>query len=201
MASSKRSEVGRWLGMGGVVVAWSVACLVAYAGLYGVMPLPIWKDRWTLQSVVVVWLVGGAMVVVLGGITRRYSAAALARPAGSRGVRGIGTPMVRVLTVPIALVVTAVLGWTVVCMVAASAERGRLGSWVRAKSQVEFVVTIFWPLGTIAAAAVSLKLGQVWARRRAINLAKGAFGRCLHCGYDLAGIDGVCPECGRMGVG
>lgn len=51
-----------------------------------------------------------------------------------------------------------------------------------------------WPLILVAGATFAGTHLTARRRRR-----WGRDGKCLACGYDLTGIDGVCPECGGTG--
>lgn len=46
----------------------------------------------------------------------------------------------------------------------------------------------------IAISAVLLVIASLWWVRSAW---RAAGGHCAGCGYDLRGVDGACPECGK----
>ncbi|QKK09755.1 MAG: hypothetical protein HND58_17355 [Planctomycetota bacterium] len=53
--------------------------------------------------------------------------------------------------------------------------------------------SLYVPIWMAAAVSGALLVGAYWNNRRH---ARSSVGHCPTCGYDLTGIDGVCPECG-----
>lgn len=76
--------------------------------------------------------------------------------------------------------------WRMLMLDAVAGPRSVLAQQVANKALVAPIVLLIVIVG--GAALVVLRL-----RRRA----RSGPGRCRGCGYDLAGISGPCPECGR----
>ncbi|HWE96971.1 MAG TPA: hypothetical protein VG269_23620 [Tepidisphaeraceae bacterium] len=63
-----------------------------------------------------------------------------------------------------------------------------------------FLGLLVMVLVVVIVAGVVIFLNIVDRRSRALFQHRKRMGLCVHCGYDLTGTDGKCPECGKWTV-
>ena len=141
-----------------------------------------------------VWPIGLAGVAGVGF----YLEKAWARSRWCRGPSGdldlsLLWEWARSAIVPGLILVGPAVLWTLVCGAGTAVVMTWMTPPMMAEQGARLLVFGAWPIGSALALGIGFRLMGTWNRRRAA----ARFGRCLSCGYDLSGLVGPCPECGR----
>jgi predicted RNA-binding Zn-ribbon protein involved in translation (DUF1610 family) len=77
-----------------------------------------------------------------------------------------------------------------------------LGMWLYSGdlNSIPFLSLLMMVLVVLIVAGVVIFLHIVDRRSRALFQHRKRMGLCVHCGYDLTGTEGKCPECGKWTV-
>ncbi|MDB4872428.1 MAG: hypothetical protein JWL97_3432 [Gemmatimonadales bacterium] len=102
---------------------------------------------------------------------------------------------------PILRILGMVLGFVVLVVVGMWRYSWDLNSSHPVSSHVmPFLALLGMVLVVLIVAGVVTFIHIADRRRRALFQHRKSMGLCVHCGYDLTGTEGKCPECGKWTV-